>query len=159
MKILFSLMVLFAVTKECSETKNVRSTENQDISAKSEQEDSKSITYIIQSRGLFEEIIVSEGTIKLSNRNNSINSIEKKIPEKDWQEIQKFIGELNLEKLPNLKAPTDKRLYDGAAIATLKLKKNGKELSTPAFDHGHPPEAIEALVNKILSLKETSSKD
>lgn len=29
---------------------------------------------------------------------------------------------------------------------------------TPTFDHGHPPKEIEALVNKILTIREKLTK-
>jgi hypothetical protein len=61
------------------------------------------------------------------------------------------IQELDLESLSQLKAPTDKRLFDGAAIAGLKITKQGKRYESQSFDHGYPPAEIEKIVNKMLS--------
>jgi hypothetical protein len=59
---------------------------------------------------------------------------------------------IDLEKLPTLKDPTQKRFYDGAAIANLKIRYHDKNYETTDFDHEFPPAEIEKLVNKIVSL-------
>jgi hypothetical protein len=51
--------------------------------------------------------------------------------------------------LETLKAPTEKRFHDGAAIANLKVTYQDKSFQTEAFDHGNPPEAIKKIVDKI----------
>jgi hypothetical protein len=58
----------------------------------------------------------------------------------------------NLEAFPDLKDPTQKRFYDGAAIAGLKVRYQDKNYETKNFDHGNPPVEIENLVNKIVAL-------
>jgi hypothetical protein len=60
-----------------------------------------------------------------------------------------------LDEIPTLKDPTQKRFYDGAAIANLKIRYQEKNYETTDFDHGFPPAAIEKLVNKIVSLAKT----
>ena len=74
-----------------------------------------------------------------------------KISEKDWNELIGYFEAINLDSLPTLKAPTEKRFYDGAAIADLKVTYKDKTYQTEAFDHGYPPEAIKKLVDKINS--------
>jgi hypothetical protein len=61
---------------------------------------------------------------------------------------------VNVENIPNLKAPSEKRFYDGAAIATLSIVYNGETYTTPSFDHGNPPNEIAELVKEILSISE-----
>jgi hypothetical protein len=58
-----------------------------------------------------------------------------------------------------LEAPTSLRNHDGAAIATLGVSKDKEETISNSFDHGHPPKAIEALVNKVLSIKKIHEKN
>jgi hypothetical protein len=60
--------------------------------------------------------------------------------------------EVDLEEIPNLKAPTEKRFYDGAAIANINIIYKGKTYESNGFDHGNPPLEIEKLVNKITLL-------
>ena len=67
----------------------------------------------------------------------------------DWNALVTTFQKVDLEQVPNLKAPTEKRFYDGAAIATLKITVQGKTYETTEFDHGTPPAAIADLVTKI----------
>ena len=60
--------------------------------------------------------------------------------------------EINLEGMASLKAPTDKRLYDGAAHANISITLKGKTYTTEGFDHGYPPIEIENLINKLVFL-------
>ena len=74
-----------------------------------------------------------------------------KLSTNDWNDLQLMVQELDLVSLPTWKAPTDKRLFDGAASANLRITKKGKTAESPSFDHGYPPVAIEKIVNKMLS--------
>ena len=58
---------------------------------------------------------------------------------------------VDLEEIPNLKAPTEKLFHDGAAMANLKVTYKGKTYESQTFDNGFPPEKIKNLVNTILS--------
>jgi len=67
-------------------------------------------------------------------------------------EIIAAFQEVSLEELPNLKSPTEKRFYDGAAVANLKITFKGKTYESVAFDHGNPPVEIEKLVTIVTDL-------
>jgi hypothetical protein len=62
-----------------------------------------------------------------------------------------YFETIELDSLPTLKAPTEKRFHDGAAIANLDVSYKDKKYKTTSFDHGYPPEAIKKLVTKINS--------
>jgi hypothetical protein len=53
-----------------------------------------------------------------------------------------------------LKAPSEKRFHDGAAMANLKIVHKEKTYQSKTFDHGTPPKEIEKLVKKINALAE-----
>jgi heat shock protein HslJ len=116
------------------------------------------ITYQAISRGSFEYIQISESEVLVSMDRNLINTTTYKCNEDDWEALNKMLKEVNTKAFQKLKAPTDKRSLDGAAHATLAIKKKDGEITTPPFDHGSPPEAIETLVNKVLSIKENAIK-
>lgn len=61
---------------------------------------------------------------------------------------------VDLAKVNDLKWPTEKRFYDGAANANVTFVSNGVAYSANGFDHGFPPVEIEKLVNKIIKLTE-----
>ena len=59
---------------------------------------------------------------------------------------------VKFENMPLLEAPSQKRFFDGAAIAKLKVTFDGKTYETPSFDHGNPHPDITNLVKEILSI-------
>lgn len=111
----------------------------------------------------FEYSAISRGTYKLIKVNQkSISSTSKqkgkpknKVCDKDeWQKLIKAFKTFEVNNMPNLKAPSEKRLFDGAAIANLKVTYNGKVYESQSFDHGNPPKEIALLVKEILSISE-----
>lgn len=112
-----------------------------------------SILYTTQSRGGFERITISGTKVFMTTDKSLKNVSEYECTEEDSKTLNKLMLAIPIEKLIALKAPTSKRLYDGAPTATLELRLGDMLATTPSFDHGHPPKAIEALVNKVLSIK------
>ena len=111
------------------------------------------IEYSANTRGFYQKIIIQNQMITVSReRKNADNPKAEKISDSDWKALITAFQEVNLEELPNLKAPTEKRFYDGAAIGELKITYKGTTYQTNGFDHGTPPVEIERFVNKILSL-------
>ncbi len=116
------------------------------------------ITYQSSTRGSFEFINISESNILISTDRSLKTKKQYNCEEKDWEALNKMIEAVDLETFQKLKAPTDKRLFDGAAHATLAIQFGDVEYMTPTFDHGNAPKEIEALVNKVLSIKENVVK-
>ncbi|MFZ4679636.1 MAG: hypothetical protein ACOYLP_05660 [Flavobacterium sp.] len=111
------------------------------------------LQYTASTRGFFQKIVVINQKATISrDRNGEKFPEEIAISDKDWKEIISYFEKIDLEKIPNLKDPTQKRFYDGAAIANLKVRYQDKNYETTDFDHEFPPAEIEKLVNKIVSL-------
>ena len=111
------------------------------------------LQYTATTRGFFLKIIVSNQKATISRDRNGEKSPEEiTISDNDWKEMIGYFEKIDLKKLPTLKDPTQKRFYDGAAIAHLKIRYQDKNYETTDFDHGFPPAEIEKLVNKIVSL-------
>lgn len=111
------------------------------------------VQYSADTRGFHLKIIVVNKKATISQGRGTDNPSEEIIiSDADWNELVSEFRKINLEEIPNLKDPTQKRFYDGAAIANLKIRYQDKNYETVAFDHGFPPAAIEKLVNKIISL-------
>ena len=108
------------------------------------------IEYKAYSRGFYQKIRVENQTVFVTKSREGKPEVMK-LSTNDWNDLQLMVQELDLVSLPNWKAPTDKRLFDGAASANLKITKQGKTVESPSFDHGYPPVAIEKIVNKMLS--------
>jgi len=111
------------------------------------------IQYTATSRGYYIQIVVVNQKATISRgRENKKPTEEITISKSDWNALIAEFQKITLEDLPTLKDPTQKRFYDGAAIANLKIRYQGKNYETVDFDHGFPPTAIEKFVQKIVSL-------
>ena len=106
--------------------------------------------YKAYSRGFYQEITIEKQLVFVA-KSRGEKPVIFKIPIADWNNLNSAIQELDLDSLSQLKGPTEKRLFDGAAIANLKITKQGKTFESQSFDHGYPPVEIEKVVNKILS--------
>lgn len=108
------------------------------------------IEYTANTRGFYQNITIKDQLVSVSkDRNNNDKAISTKISDADWAALINDFKELKLETLKDLKAPTEKRFYDGAAIANLKITYKDKSYETTSFDHSFPPKEIKKLVDKI----------
>jgi PBP1b-binding outer membrane lipoprotein LpoB len=108
------------------------------------------VEYKAYSRGFY-QVVTIENQMVFITKTRDEKLVAFKIPIADWKSLNMAIQALDLELLSQLKAPTEKRLFDGAAIANLKITKQGKTYESQSFDHGYPPAETEKIVNKILS--------
>jgi len=110
------------------------------------------LEYIANTRGFYQKITIQDHKVTISkDRSENDKPIATAISEKDWNELVDYFETMVLDSLPTLKAPTEKRFYDGAAIANLKVVYKNITYETESFDYGNPPVAIKKLVDKINS--------
>lgn len=136
MRILSLLLLTVFIATGCSSQKKADMTTTQ-------------IEYSAVSRGLYKKILVQNESVSVTNNRNE-EAVESKIEASKWNKIVAEFEKVNLESIPNLKAPTEKRFYDGAAIGNLKITSNGKTYETKGFDNGFPPKEIEKLVHLLV---------
>lgn len=142
MRIVSLLSVLLFVLGSCNSQKNGvgTSVEMKDIE----------IQYEANTRGFYNKLILKNATISSTNdREGKENPIVQKVSEVDWNALIQELNKVDLENLSNLKAPTEKRFYDGAAIANLKITYKGKIYQSSDFDHGFPPMQIKRVVEIV----------
>ncbi len=136
MRILSILLVTLFIASGCCSQKKVDMKSTQ-------------IEYSALSRGYYKVITVENKTVSVVKERNA-EAVKSNIDDAKWNKIVDAFSKVNLESLNTLKAPTDKRTYDGAAIGNLKIVKDGKTYETPGFDNGFPPKEIEKLVNLLV---------
>jgi len=108
------------------------------------------LEYTANTRGFYQKITIQDQMVSVSkDRSGNEKPVETKISDKDWKELAGYFEIIELDSLPTLKAPTEKRFHDGAAIANLAVSYKDKTYQTEAFDHGYPPEAVKKIVDKI----------
>jgi len=110
------------------------------------------ITYEAITRGSSVIITANKDAVTTNAVRAEKNSTTSTVTPEQWKEVIKELEKVELNKINDLKAPTNKRLYDGAMIASVTVKLKDTTYHRSSFDHGNPPVEIEALVNKIISL-------
>lgn len=150
-KISLLLSIVFAIIG-CNCQKKVVEEPKKETTSNVKQYSLPKIEYVANTRGFYEKITIENQSVWVTNnREDKTNGEETKIPDDVNKELSSYLNSVNLDKLATYKDPTQKRFYDGAAIANLKITSNGKEYQTVDFDHGNPPVEIQNLVNKITS--------
>ena len=111
------------------------------------------IEYVANTRGFYKKITIQNQMITVSkDRKGNDIPVRTKIADSEWKKLIADFQEVDLEGLPNLKAPSEKRFYDGAAIANLKITYKDKTYESTSFDHGNPPAGIKKLVVQMNAL-------
>ena len=116
------------------------------------------ITYTANTRGYYQEIIIEKHIASVKNDRKG-KAVKTKISDADWKELVKLFKEVDLDEIKDLKSPTEKRFYDGAAIANLKINYEGKSYESQSFDHGFPPYEIKKIVTKINSFAKQNNEN
>ncbi len=93
------------------------------------------------------------------DRSGQDKAVATKIAAEDWEELVDCFNKMELDSLSKLKAPTEKRFHDGAAIANLKITVKDKTYETTSFDHGFPPKEIKKFVDKINSFAKQNDEN
>ncbi len=110
------------------------------------------IEYEANTRGFYEKITIENQMVSvIYDRDAYKGSEPKQISDDVNKELNSYLNAIKLDQLAKFKDPTQKRFYDGAAIANLKITVDGIEYKTVDFDHGNPPVEIEKLVNRVVS--------
>lgn len=108
------------------------------------------IQYEANTRGFYQKLVLKNATISSTKDRKGIEiPIVQPVSKTDWNAFKDEINKVDFENLPNLKSPTEKRFYDGAAIANLKITYKGKTYQTTDFDHGFPPMQIKRVVEMV----------
>lgn len=135
MRILSLLLLVMFIGTGCSSQKKTDMT-------------STVIEYSAMSRGYYKKIVVQNQSVLVTNGRDA-QTVENKIDDAKWKQIVAEFEKINLESISILKAPTEKRFHDGAAIGNLKITQNQKTYETQGFDNGFPPKEIEKMVNLL----------
>ena len=137
MKTIFTIFLSVFLAKGCTG-------QNGDI-------EQATVVYEAFSRGFFKSVIIENKKMYTINEREGERQ-EVTLSEKEWEELADAFKEIKLDQMAQMKAPTDKRTYDGALHANVTITLNGETFTTPGFDHQFPPKGIEKFINKLVSL-------
>jgi hypothetical protein len=115
-----------------------------------------SVKFTTGTRGYNKEVEISPKTISLMEQNFTAGGKEKNITweirKDEWRKIIESLNGVMLREIPLLKAPSNKRAYDGARASTLTITDKKGELWYHAFDDDMPHEALVPLLKTINEL-------
>ena len=105
------------------------------------------LTYTAETRGYYMQITIEDKELRITkNRETRLPSAQITLSKEQQKKVLSYLKAIDVPNLAQLKAPTEKRFYDGAAIGNLSVSHNGETYGTAGFDHGNPPVEIEQLV-------------
>ncbi len=117
------------------------------------QDDDYTIEYTANTRGFYTQVIITNRTISIQKDREAKSPAEiRECSVEELNQLKTLLSTIDISKLSEYEGPTQKRLYDGAAMAYLKIYQDSKEYKTPTFDHGYPNINIEAFVNTITNM-------
>lgn len=138
MKTIAAFLLVFVLAKGCNPSE-VR-----------KESASISFEYEATTRGSYKKIIAKQDTI-YTIKSRDGKAAAKNLSRSDWNAMLDLLAKVDVKAIEKLKAPSEKRFYDGAMIANLTVIYNKNTYSSSSFDHGNPPEEIKKLVEKIIS--------
>jgi hypothetical protein len=108
------------------------------------------VEYTANTRGFYNHTVVENKLVSFTKTRDG-KPVSSSLTDEQWKALITEFQKVDLEEIPNLKAPTEKRFHDGAAMDNLKITYKGKTYESQTFDNGFPPEKIKKIVNTILS--------
>ena len=145
MKTITMIFLSLFLTKDCSQKEK-------------EEMKKATIEYQAISRGSYVNIQIQNETLSIVRaRDEKAKSYQ--LAKEDFKELADLFVKIDLNQLENYKGPAEKRFYDGAAMANVRIVYEGKVYQSQTFDHDSPPVEIEAFVNKIVSFVKTEDND
>lgn len=111
------------------------------------------VEYTASTRGYYQHIVITNQTIAVSSeRDSKTIPTATKISTADWKILVDEFQKLKLDNIKDLVAPSDKRTYDAAAFAHLKILHQEKKYVSNDFDNGNPPADIAKFTNKVTEI-------
>lgn len=117
-----------------------------------------SFEYEAISRGLYQKTKVNREKLTVSEDRGGKKSSTIKISNIQWKELVDLANKIKFEELSSLMAPSEKRKFDGAAHAQLKVFFKDDIFESYSFDYGNPPSEIKNLVEYIIKLGKSANK-
>lgn len=113
-------------------------------------QDYNRLVYVAHSRGFYLEITIDPAKITVVKGRDGATK-ERILNKTERIQLEEIIATIDFND--KIEAGTSRSAVDAAAMATFTCTL-GNQNHEFNFDHGHPPEEIKELVNKVLTLSE-----
>ena len=114
--------------------------------AQKENKEVLEITYEAQTRGHSETILYKQNTLV-----HKVNTSQKEhvLSDKNQKSLREVVSKIKVVEISKLKAPSERRIFDGAMTTTISIKKGEKTYTSSSFDHDNPPKALKPLITLL----------
>ncbi|ESU30076.1 hypothetical protein FLJC2902T_05700 [Flavobacterium limnosediminis JC2902] len=149
---LFTLLTSVVITlTSCNCQK--KAAEKNELAAKATAQEKvlPTLEYEANTRGFYRKITISDKKAWVIPVRDG-KAVEVPVSDSDWKELVSLYQSVNKEGLKDLKAPTEKRFYDGAPMANFRVITKETTFESATFDGGFPPAEIEKIVNIIIAI-------
>jgi hypothetical protein len=110
-----------------------------------------SFTYSVMTRGFnMEATVTKDSTIIKKSNQKEVSKF--KTDKKVWENLIEQSETVDLNTLPNLESPTNKRQFDGAMFAYLTIVTKDSIYKSASFDAGFPPNTIQPIVDILVEV-------
>lgn len=121
-----------------------------------------SISFIKQSRGFLDEIVISrdsvQGFVENHRAPESSQSYATGIDRDQWATLIFSLNDVSLGNLDGLQSPTMNRAHDGAIHSNIEITFEDGNTITHSFDDENPHPDLKPLLNAILQHRLSSEK-
>ena len=152
--ILFFTILLNACSSSKATTANLESKDSEPTNKTMQDTDDVAIEYSAITRGSFYVLKLNSKELSLQDDRNGKPAISA-VSKDNWSTLMELVNTTDLKAMSEMKAPSEARFYDGAAIGQFKITKAGETYEVPAFDAGNPNEGVADLINKMLAIAKT----
>lgn len=151
MRVITFLAAILVTFTSCNCQKKAAEKNNVSAENTMKQETMPILEYEANTRGFYNKISVANQMMSVISVRDG-KPTETKISDADWAELIALYKTVNKEGLKDLKAPSEARFYDGAAMANLRVITKETTFESATFDAGNPPAEIEKIVNKLIAI-------
>lgn len=152
--ILFFTILLNACSGSKAATANLQSEEANQTNKIMQDTNDVTLEYSAITRGSFYVLKLNNTEMSLQDNRNGKAAISK-MSKENWTDLMALVNTTDLKAMSTMKAPSEARFYDGAAIGQFKITKADEVYEVPAFDAGTPNEGVASLINKMLEIAKT----
>lgn len=106
----------------------------------------KELMYEAMTRGSYFSIHIKSNILTHKTHKDSK---EISLNKKQLKDLDTVLKKIKYTEVSTLKAPSDKRLYDGAFTATITFTSKEGSFQSSAFDDDNPPQELKELVTLL----------
>jgi hypothetical protein len=115
------------------------------------------IEFTSLTRGYNKQIIVTKDSVitVATGRGSEEQNKKVKLSSKEWERVVAAVQGITLSEVPDLKSPTEKRMYDGARHSTITISTSTGMAVSHSFDDEMPHEKLQKLMKEITKLEKS----